>query len=281
MLQGDAMVHMPARGITILLLGTLLMTAGDDSRAGDGRETSVCGAIREPFAFWMFRRAAGAADDRRVAGIRDLDSLTFTAGDGRRLAGYRLRAARPQGYVLVAQGNAMLADQIIGEFRLLRERGYDVYVYDYRGYGRSEGRSRLRAIVADYRELVADLNAREYPRRLLYGMSMGGVILLNAVGANNAYDALVVDSSPARISNLGCPREYDPPNHLPADGARLRLIVGARDRVVYPVEMEALVRAARARGARVIEDPEFAHPFQDVSPAVHRRRLQTVADLLR
>lgn len=248
--------------------------------APDNPETSVCGFLREPLAFWLFRRAAGAPDAQRVAGIRDIERIRFETSDKRALGGYRLRASgSPAGYLLVAPGNAMLADQIMGELQVFRDRGFDVYVYDYRGYGLSGGRSRLQAIISDYREIVAHLNRQNYRRRALYGMSMGGVVLLNAVGASGDYPALVVDSSPSRISPLGCPTEFDPVEHLPADCARVQLIVGERDRVVRPEEMEELVTAIRNRGGKVLERLDYAHPFQD-APAVHRRRLEEVADFL-
>lgn len=256
------------------------VTASPAMAAPDNPETSVCGFIREPLAFWLFRRAAGSPDARRVAGIRDIERIQFETSDKRMLGGYRLRAkGKPRGYLLVAPGNAMLADQIIGELQIFRDRGFDVYVYDYRGYGLSGGSSRLKAIVSDYRELVAHLNRQDYRRRALYGMSMGGVILLNAVGARDDFSALVVDSSPSRISHLGCPAEFDPVKHLPADCSRLQLIIGERDRVVWPAEMEELMIAIRNRGGKVLERLDYAHPFQD-APAVHRRRLEEVAAFL-
>lgn len=256
------------------------VTASPAMAAPDNPETSVCGFIREPLAFWLFRRAAGSPDAQRVAGIRDLDRIHFETMDKRTLGGYRLRARdTPRGYLLVAQGNAMLADQIMGELQVFRDRGFDVYVYDYRGYGLSGGSSRLNAIISDYREIVAHLNRQNYRRRALYGMSMGGVVLLNAVGARDDYSVLVVDSSPSRISHLGCPGGFDPVNHLPADCSRLQLIIGERDRVVWPAEMEELMISIRNRGGRVLERLDYAHPFQD-APAVHRRRLQEVADFI-
>lgn len=248
--------------------------------APDNPETSVCGFIREPLAFWLFRRAAGSPDAQRVAGIRDIERIQFETRDKRILGGYRLRAAgTPRGYLLVAQGNAMLADQIMGELQIFRDRGFNVYVYDYRGYGLSGGSSRLRAIISDYREIVAHLNRQNYRQRALYGMSMGGIILLNAVGAKGDFSALVVDSSPSRIAHLGCPEEFDPVKHLPADCSRLQLIIGERDRVVWPAEMEELMIAIRNRGGKVLERLEYAHPFQD-APDVHRRRLEEVAAFL-
>ena len=173
-------------------------------------EATVCGTFREPFMFWLWHRMAGAADPQALVNIPGLERLTFNTRDGITLAGYKLAAVNPTAYLLVAQGNAMLADQLIADLQTFRDRGWDVYIYDYRGYGNSQGKSRLAAIVDDYGEIVAHLNTQGYKQRLLYGISMGGVILLNAVGKTDLYTRLVVDSSPARISNLGCPEQYDP-----------------------------------------------------------------------
>ena len=104
--------------------------------------------------------------------------MSFTTRDGRSLGGYKLRAVAPWGYLLVPQGNAMLADQIIGELQFFRNLGLDVYIYDYRGYGLSEGKSRLKALISDYQEIIRALNAQDYRRRFLYGISMGGISVL-------------------------------------------------------------------------------------------------------
>lgn len=259
----------------------LALISGHPAADAAGAETSVCGSLREPLAFWLFRSVAGAADARRIAAIRDIEHLAMKTRDGRTLGGYRLRHPNPQGYLLVVPGNAMLADQIAAELQFFRDLGLDVYVYDYRGYGLSSGKSRLAAIVGDYREIVAHLNGLGYQRRLLYGMSMGGMVLLNAIGTRpDQYDALVVDSSPSRISLLGCPHGYDPVNYLPADCSRIKIMGGERDRVVRLADMQDLMAAAQGCGAQVARSTEFAHPFQDASEAIQRRRFQEVADFL-
>jgi fermentation-respiration switch protein FrsA (DUF1100 family) len=243
-------------------------------------ETAVCGSIREPFTFWLWRRLAGAPSPQRVARVKNLEQIEFASGDGTQLGGYKLAAATPEGYLLVAQGNAMLADQLVADLQSFRDLGLDVYIYDYRGYGISKGKSRLAAIVTDYGAIVAHLNTLGYSRQLLYGISMGGVILLNAVGDSSAYTRLVIDSSPGRISNLGCPERFDPVAHLPSDSSRLMIISGAADTVVPPRAMDELIRGARTRGARILQDNGFAHPYQDLSDEVHRRRQNEVAAFL-
>jgi len=243
-------------------------------------EAAVCGVFREPLMFWLWHTMAGKANPRSLTNIPGVEPVKFKTRDGITLGGYKLAAKNPKAYLLVAQGNAMIADRLAADLQFFRDLGSDVYIYDYRGYGVSHGKSRLAAIVDDYIEIVGHLNTLGYGKRFLYGISMGGVILLNAVGNTNLYSRLIVDSAPARISNLGCPERYDPVAHLPNDGARVMIISGGRDSVVPPGQMDELIRLARTRGARILEDPEFAHPYQDSSAALHRRRQHEVADFL-
>jgi alpha/beta superfamily hydrolase len=246
----------------------------------DDPETAVCGAIREPFMFWLWRSMAGSPDPKRVAHIRDLEPIRFKARDSIELGGYKLAAIQPRGYLLVALGNAMLADQLVADLQAFRDLGLDVYIFDYRGYGISKGKSRLAGIAGDYAEIVSYLNDRGYAKRLLYGISMGGVILLNAVGRSQNYTRLVVDSSPSRISDFGCPERYDPVEHLSQDSSKVMIVSGAKDQVVPPWQMDELIRVAKSQRGHVLQDPEFAHPYQDSNPATHRRRQNEVAKFL-
>lgn len=244
-------------------------------------ERSVCG-LKEPVLFWLWNNAAGRPAPERVAGLRGIEEIVHTTRDGRNLHGYRLaaRTNKAQGYLLVLQGNAILADQLIGEFTDYARAGYDVYMYDYRGYGRSQGKRRLQALVSDTAEILAALNAQNYPRRLVYAFSFGGILLLDAYRDDFKLDRIVIDSSPARLSDYGCPPQFDPVAHLPAECSQFMFIMGLRDTVVTPGMSSLLLDTAHARKARVSRQEEFAHPFMDASPAIHRRRLQLIADFL-
>ncbi|MGB5261870.1 MAG: alpha/beta hydrolase [Gammaproteobacteria bacterium] len=249
-------------------------------------EQSVCG-LKEPFVFWLWSSMAGSPGTDRLAGLHNVEDISFETPDGRILRGYRLKAtdrdgqlSSPAGYLLIMQGNAILADQIIGEFMSFASNGLDVYIYDFRGYGRSAGRRRLKAIVNDYVELLAMLNARNYARHYVYAMSFGGIVLLDGFDSHGRLDRLIVDSSPARLSGYGCPPAYDPVNHLPADCSHCLFITGEKDRVVPWSMSQELVDTARQRGAAVLHDRQFAHPFMDRDPSVHRRRLQLIENYL-
>jgi hypothetical protein len=117
-------------------------------------EIALCGSFREPFMFWLWQRMAGAPKHERAAHIAGVEKIHFKTRDGISLGGYKLAAVNPTAYLLVAQGNAMLADQLVADLQTFRDLAWDVFIYDYRGYGNSQGKSRLAAIVNDYREIV-------------------------------------------------------------------------------------------------------------------------------
>ncbi|KAF0215180.1 MAG: hypothetical protein FD174_4210 [Geobacteraceae bacterium] len=261
----------------------LLSLHGTGYAQASSEEETVCGFLKERFYFNIWRKAAGKPDIRRVSGIPAIEAISFTTRDGRKLHGYKLRNSAvlpsPKGYILVAQGNAMLADQIAGSLQFLARYGYDVYIYDYRGYGNSQGNPRLKAILGDYREIASRLNAAGYPKKLLYGISFGGMVLLNCIGSGVTFDAAVIDSAPSRLSVYGCPEQYDSVTILPKECSNLKIIVGELDSVLAMNEMEELLITAQKRGAEVLRGSDYAHPFMD-SPPVHERRMQEVARFL-
>jgi pimeloyl-ACP methyl ester carboxylesterase len=253
----------------------------DRVRPGYLEDESVCGFWTERLLSALYHFFAGRPDAARVVGLGGIERVTFVTKDHRQLGGYKLQAyadaSRPaRGYVLVALGNAMLADQVVGQFQFLQADGFDVYIYDYRGYGISEGKSRFLAIRSDYIELIQHLNEAGYANSLLYGMSLGGVFLLNAIDVGARYDVAIIDSPPSRISGYGCPRRFDPVENVPQDSSRLGFIFGHRDTVVTPDAWRELSEAAKARGAAVLEHADLAHPMMDRDPATRRVRFEAI-----
>jgi alpha/beta superfamily hydrolase len=269
--------------VVLLIVHALLTTPAH--AATTGREATICGAIKERLVFWLWSRVAPKPNASRHASNPLIEAIHFTSGDGKKLSGYRflahdgeLKPLRAQGYILLALGNAMIADQMIGELSEYARAGYDAYVFDYRGYGHSEGKRRIGAIIEDYVEIVTDLNTK-YERALLYGVSLGGIVIMNVVGAGIAFNAAVIDSSPSRLSDKGCPARIDPVGHLSEPVApKLMVITGKRDQVLGPEETREFREKAAAMGAQTIDDEAFAHPYMDQSWNTHLRRTQLVRD---
>jgi alpha-beta hydrolase superfamily lysophospholipase len=267
----------------VLLTVHMYGTACYAGQPSSSLEQSICG-LKEPFVFWLWSAAAGEASAARLAQVANVEDVAFTSRDGRILRGYKLKAIhamagrdQPRGYLLVVQGNAMLADQIITRFDPFARLGYDVFIFDYRGYGRSDGKRRLKAILDDYRQIIQQLGTQPYQRQAFYGMSFGGVVLLDALRQQTGEMTVVIDSTPSRLSDYGCPATHDPVNNLPRDAGNLLVIAGAKDRVVKPGASRELLERAEDRGATVHRDPAWGHPFMDSHT---RSRLETVRRFL-
>lgn len=275
---------MPVLPAALLAATALMPLDAFSGNNGDGREETVCGFIRERLAFSLWNSVAGRPDPAAAKRTPNAARVSYRAADGRTLKGYRLAPAgnvrASGGFVLIAQGNAMLADQLLDHLFPFTEAGHHVYVYDYRGYGSSEGKRRLKAIVEDYKELFADLSKIHDGDKLLYGVSFGGIVVSRVIKANPRFGRAVIDSTPSRVSGYGCPRAYDPVENLPQDASNMLLISGMRDTVVPAGHSAELLDAAELRGATVIRSQHFAHPFQDGDPAIRETRNQQIRSFL-
>jgi alpha/beta superfamily hydrolase len=279
----------PLRALSIGLVSTLplavlYMAFASADRSFETLEVTVCGWLRERAAFAAWSSAAGRPNPDAWRSVAGTSPVSHKTRDGRVLRGYKISRAGTgligSGFVLVAQGNAMLADQLLQDLSPLADRGKDVYVYDYRGYGNSEGKRRLKAIVSDYRDIFNTLSTNANDEKLLYGISFGGIVLLNVIGGGAKFHRAVIDSSPSRISHLGCPAEYDPVRNLPSDSSGLMIISGKNDTVVTPEEMREMISIAKSREAQVIVSDEFAHAFMDAEQSVHEHRQKIIREFL-
>lgn len=267
--------------IAILLSLSIVMNS-----SANNREDTVCGIIKEPFLFWLWSSVAPAPDVTRVLNLKFVEPVEYLTSDGKTLRGYKYLSndgsqhqVTAKGYVLMALGNAMISDQIIGSLREFSEQHYDVYIYDYRGYGNSDGKRRINAIIEDYKEISMSLN-KSYERKLLYGISLGGAVILNVIGSGVEYDAAVIDSSPSLLSGYGCPERIDPLVNLPQDASKLLVLTGQKDSVLGERMTSQLRESAHARGAKTVHGKNFSHPFMDRSPVVHNQRMGLVINHL-
>jgi len=236
------------------------------SNASHSLEDPICGHFKEPFVFWLWNSTAGKPNPDRLKHNDNIKDISLKTVDGKILRGYKLSSSSKEdvaGYLLVAQGNAMLADQIIDSFSEVSNAGYDVFIFDYRGYGRSEGKRRLRAILSDYREIKNYLDTLSYNNRAFYGMSFGGIILLDALKNDHMDKLVVIDSAPSMISDHGCPADHDPVNTVSFLSGTSLFIFGDQDRVVTRAASMELSERAKDIAQKVLVIDHFGHPFMD------------------
>jgi len=240
--------------------------AASASNASHALEDPICGRFKEPFVFWLWNSTAGKPNPDRLKHNDNIKDISLKTVDGKILRGYQLSSSRKEdvaGYLLVAQGNAMLADQIVDSFSAVSNAGYDVFVFDFRGYGRSEGKRRLRAILSDYREIKNYLDTLQYKNRSFYGMSFGGIVLLDALQDDNMDKIVVIDSVPSTVSDRGCPTDHDPINTVSSLSGTSLFIFGDQDRVVTRKASLELSERAKDIAQKVLVIDYFGHPFMD------------------
>lgn len=265
----------------ICLLALIPFTA-----QAEQRERTVCGVIKERAYFTLWSTQAPSRDADSVSAHPLVDTVSFVTGDNRTLRGYRYQAhdssqqaVETQAYVLVAMGNAMVSDQMIPYLERYARAGVNAYVFDYRGYADSEGRRRIQAIIQDYQELITEFSAT-YEHAYLYGTSLGGFVIMNAIAHNEQYTRAVIDASPAKLSSFGCPPRLDPVELISSDHVgRVLIITGGRDRVLNDSMTAPLRTRAGELGVDTYHGDAFDHPFMD-SPREHERRQTLVKEFL-
>jgi fermentation-respiration switch protein FrsA (DUF1100 family) len=135
----------------------------------------------------------------------DYESVTLTTEDGERLDAWYVPVAAPRGTVLVCHGNAGHMGHRLPLLRMFHRLGYAVFIFDYRGYGRSSGRPSEDGLYRDARaawEYLARERGATPEDMVFYGESLGGAVAARlALQARPA--ALVLASTFTSAPDLG------------------------------------------------------------------------------
>ena len=139
----------------------------------------------------------------RLPSERDLDyeDVSFESTDGVKLHGWFVKAqGEARGTVLHFHGNAQNMTAHFGFVDWLPARGYNVMVFDYRGYGQSAGHPTRKGLYLDGLAALRYAQARQNVEGLpLYvlGQSLGGAVALSVLGRNPdiRVNAAAIDSS--------------------------------------------------------------------------------------
>lgn len=147
--------------------------------------------------WFIFFPAAFPEGDWHPEGLTFEDAW-FSAADGTRLHGWYVPHEHPRAAVLFCHGNAGNLSHRAETLQLLHDYvGVSVLIFDYRGYGRSEGRPHEQGVLADARAARAWLaNRQRIAERdvVLLGRSLGGAVAVDLAAGDGAR-ALVVESS--------------------------------------------------------------------------------------
>ncbi len=136
------------------------------------------------------------------------EEVEFKSADGTRISGWFLPGREPVlGTVIHFHGNAANISNHIYAVRWLPPAGYSVLLFDYRGYGASEGSVSREGAIADgvaainYARGRGDVDAS---RLIVYGQSLGGALAVNALAraGTRGVRALVVEGGFASYTEV-------------------------------------------------------------------------------
>lgn len=144
------------------------------------------------------------ATDPSAVGLAFEERFAVTA-DGLRLHAWWIPSKERSGTVLVSHGNAGNIGDRLHLARSFRAMGFDVLLYDYRGYGRSEGRPSEEGTYLDaeaaWQLAVTELGVRP-DELVLYGESLGAAVAIELARRRPAA-ALVAESAFTSIADVG------------------------------------------------------------------------------
>jgi fermentation-respiration switch protein FrsA (DUF1100 family) len=204
----------------------------------------------------------------------DYETVRFEAADGTRLRGWFFAHPQPRAHLLFCHGNASQVPDLAPELDALRERlQVSIFVFDYRGYGRSEGTPSEPGVIDDGSAAQAWLARRAgiLPEEVvLFGRSLGGGVAV-ALAAQHGARALILDRTFDSLVDVAAahypwvPTRLLMRNRFPSaeriagyQGPLLQLH-GRRDQVVPFAAGRRLFAASRSADKEFLSAPRLDH----------------------
>jgi fermentation-respiration switch protein FrsA (DUF1100 family) len=118
------------------------------------------------------------------------EDVNFTSADGTRLHGWYVEHPQPKVVILYCHGNGTHVAYMAEFLREMRDDfGASIFAFDFRGYGRSEGKPGEKGILEDSeaaQEWLAKRAGIKPQDIVLMGRSLGGGIALHLAAKNGA-----------------------------------------------------------------------------------------------
>lgn len=225
------------------------------------------------------------------------EDVDLVSADGVGLHGWFLPASREAAGTLVfLHGNAENISTHLGAVYWLPEEGFNVFLLDYRGFGRSRGKPNLDGVHRDAAAALRYVVSRkdvDPDRLVILGQSIGGAIAIHTAATIDIPVAAVVAESaftgyreivqekmsevwltwPFQWMAFGMTSKYDPVTAVEAiSSTPLLLIHGKQDNII-PVAHAYRLHAA-ARGDKqlwIVEDAGHIGAFQSRRSDYRRR----------
>lgn len=142
----------------------------------------------------------------------DYESISFTAQDGITLSGWWIPSKNARGTMLICHGNGGNISHRLDTILIYHKLGMSVFIFDYRGYGKSSGRpsewGTYRDSEAAWQYLTEERHI-DANRIIIFGRSLGGAVACQLAvdlfekNSDTAPKALILESTFTSIPDMG------------------------------------------------------------------------------
>jgi uncharacterized protein len=228
----------------------------------------------------------------------DHRDVWLQTGDGYRVHAWHLQAERPRrGLILFLHGTTRNNSAYVKSVAWLTEHGFDVFMFDPRGYGQSEGNAEITGAHRDVDTALAYLANQACGELIVFGQSLGAAMAIYTVAnaaAKHCVRGVIADSpfgSYRAVARDQVPKKWwtwllrGPMTYLVSERfSPVRFVAGISPSPLLLVhgEADALIPARHSR--RLFEAaaeprelwllPDVAHVDMIRDPAVRERLVQ-------
>ena len=213
--------------------------------------------IENGFVFFPETRFDGTPDDYHL----QYREVFFDTGDGKRLHGWFFPLRQEAPIILFCHGNAGNISHRLENVRLLLDQKLQVFIFDYRGYGRSSGRPSEKGLYVDGLAAYDYLTQREHiapTHVIIFGRSLGAAVAVE-ISLARKVRSIIIESAFTSTKEMArtIPVFYLVSFFLPANYNNLekighitvpKLIIHGKQDEIVPFSMgERLFEAAKDR----------------------------------
>ena len=144
-------------------------------------------------AFFPTKEITNTPDDLGM----HFEEVYFPAADGTQLHGWFIPGRGDDTLVWFHGNAANISNRVYNIMLLYQHVGANVFIFDYRGYGRSDGKPSEKGMYSDGEGVLEYLRSREdidHDRLVLFGRSLGGCIVAELAMAHRV-KAVILESS--------------------------------------------------------------------------------------
>jgi fermentation-respiration switch protein FrsA (DUF1100 family) len=133
------------------------------------------------------------------------EEIYFTTKDKITISGWYIPAENEKGVILFCHGNAGNISHRLDSIKIFNSLNLSVLIFDYRGYGKSEGKPSESGTYLDAEaawDYLVDVKQKSPEKIILFGRSLGGAVAAEIALRKNPA-GLIIESSFTSVPDIG------------------------------------------------------------------------------